>query len=1054
MLKSNRCNNSIPKGDYFMKNYMKKIIPVILAVSMIVSPIALCSTLVDFNGAFTTIASAADAGDLVYTDFGDGTCWINGFRKTGEIDKTGELIIPDTISNMTVTGISKNAFKDCTELTKVSIPDTVTTIEFSAFQGCTSLETIVMSNNTTSIGSNAFYNTAYYNNETNWENGVLYLDNYLIAAKKTVSGELVIKDGTKLMVSSAFSGNTAITKVTIPGSLSVVSENAFYNCSGLTEVVLSEGVKELGKMSFWNCPKLVKMTIPASMEKFGQSALGNTRIKEPYYNGTVDQWASIEFSSSGDNPIYSAHTLYINGKQLTEAVISVPVVNEYAFYDCDTLEKVTFTDSVVEIQDQAFEYCSYLTEVNLGKNIEKIDYLAFGNCSRIENVNTSMTVNEWSQIDFRDWRSNPASYSGNLYVNGKLLEDATFSGVTSIKPYTFYNYASIKSINIPSTVEVIGEGAFFGTSVEELVIAEGTTTIKANAFENSYSLKSVTLPSTLINVGNYAFLNSTNINYINYTGTLDQWVGISFTLDTSNPVYYSKNLYINGELLESIAIENVDSICNYAFINCESLKNVYISDGVKTIGRSAFEKCSNLESIDLPNTITHSYTDAFLGCSNLKKTNYRGTVDEWAHIIFNNEKSNPINYSHNLYLNDVLLENAVIKEANRVSDYAFINCDSLKTLVVGGNVEKINGSAFRNCDGLTSIDIQESTLSTYSFAECTSLVDVQISEEGKEFSLSSYAFYKCSALEEIVLPKRITGMGNSTFQKCTSLKTVYLSAEIGRIGYDAFYDCPSLEIVYYESDEVAYAEINVSYGNEALSMAQTHYNVHDIESHYTTTTVPATCTEDGSITKSCPCGYSSFTILHASNHKPVLTNQKDATCTTDGYTGDTVCEACNEVFEQGTTIAACGHSGGTATCENPAQCENCNEYYGEALLHTYSSDTDTECNICGFERQINAPENETESNVQNPEENESQGNVQIPEENESQSNMQNSNKNEAENNVQTPVENNASSTNQNKVENPSTDKPAPPIAAVCAIPILALLFFGIALYSNKEKATN
>ena len=1039
-----------------MKNYLKKFIPVVIAASVIVSPIALCSTLVDFNGAFTTIASAADAGDLIVTNFGDGTCWINGFRKTGEIDKTGELVIPETIGDMTVTGISKEAFKNCTELTKISIPNTVTTIEFSAFQGCTSLETIVISDNITTMGSSVFYNTAYYNNEANWENGVLYLDNYLISTKKTVSSELVIKDGTTLMVNSAFSGNTAITKVTIPGSLSVVSENAFYNCSALTEVVLLEGVKELGKNSFWNCPKLVKIMIPASMEKFTSGAFGNTRVKELHYTGTADSWASIEFDR-GENPLYSAHTLYINGEALTEAVISVPVVNAYAFYDCDALEKVTFTDSVVEIEDNAFEYCSYLKEVEIGKNIEKIGYCAFASCGRIEKVNTTMTANEWSQLDLRDWRSNPASYAGNLYINGELLENVVLSGITTIKPCTFFGIDSIKHVSIPDTVEVIGKSAFSGTSIENLTLPEGVARIEDEAFSSCDVLKSVTLPKSLTYIGLYGFEKSENIAYVNYTGTIEQWVNISFFQETSNPVYYAKSLHINGELVEDIIIENVEGVCSYAFINCESLKNIYFADGVTTIGTKAFKACANLESVNLPNTLEISGNDAFSLCFNLNKVNYRGTVDEWAMIDFFSETSNPVYFSSCLYLNDVLLENAIIKEASKIRNYTFINCDSLKTVVIGGNVEEI-WTAFKGCESLTSVEIQESVTAIYgkAFIYCTALVDVQITEDGEEFGLSGEMFLGCSALEEIMLPKRVTRIGNATFKNCTALKVVYLNSEIGFVGYDAFYGCPALEVVYYESDEEAYSEINISYGNEALASAQTHYNVHGVESHYTIITVPATCTEDGSITKSCPCGYSSFTILHAADHKHVLVNQKDATCTTDGYTGDTICEACNEVFEQGTTIAACGHSGGTATCKNPAQCEKCSEYYGEALPHAYSNDTDAKCNECGFERQIDVSENDTPGNVQNSVENETPDNVQNSDKNKTDTSVQNPNGNETQGNAQNPVESetssDVSSTNQNKVKNPSTDKP--PIVAVYAIPVLALLFFSIALYSNKKKVTD
>lgn len=973
----------------------------------------LCTTVVDFGGAFTPVASAADAGDLVYTNMGDGTCYISGFSKSGEVDKIGELIIPEEINGLTVVGISSYAFDSCKELTKVVIPDTVTTIESRAFQVCTKLETIVMSDNITSLGSNAFYNTAFYKNEANWEGTILYLDNYLISAKKSTSGEVIIKDGTKCMPGSVFSGNEKITKVTIPGSLAVVSTEAFYNCKALTEVVLSEGVKEIGKNAFWNCPKLIKMIIPASLQKFGQGALGNTRVKEPYYNGTIDQWVSIDFN--GENPISSAKTLYINGEKLTEAVISAPIVKEGALTDCDTLEKVTFTDSVIEIEDQAFEYCSYLKEVNFGKNIKKIGYCAFGNCSRIEKVSTTATVNEWSQIDFYDWRSNPIAFAKSLYVNGELLEDATFSGVTSIKPCTFYNCASIKSITIPSTVEIIGKGAFFGTSVEDLVIADGTILIDANAFENSSSLKTVVLPSTLIQVGSDAFLNSTNINYVNYTGTIDQWVSIAFASETSNPVYYSKNLYINDELVENLVIENAETVGNYAFINCESLKSVYFADGFKLIGRSAFEGCSNLESVDLPNTITRSTDSEFSRCTGLKKVNYRGTIDEWAMINFYSETSNPVYYSRCLYLNDVLLENAVIKEADTIKNYTFINCDSIKTLVVGGNTKQING-AFKGCEGLVSIEIQESvtSISVQAFIYCTALVDIKISEDGEALALGSEAFYGCSALEEIVLPKRISRINNATFARCTSLKIVYLSKEIEFVGYDAFYDCPSLEIVYYESDEATYAEINVQYGNEALASAETHYNVVTIESHYTTVTVHATCTEDGSITRSCPCGYSSFTIIHAANHKPILANQKDATCTTDGYTGDTICEACKEVFERGNKIEAYGHTGGTATCSKQAQCVRCNQYYDEIVPHSYTSDTDALCDECGYERELNIPQTPIQDNVQNP----------------------------IQDNIQSPI--------QDNVQIPNTGKPYY-FTTTGLILVSALLLFGMYISTRKRK---
>lgn len=1022
-----------------MKAYIKKFLPVILAVSILLGSMALCISLVDFNSALTPVASAAEAGDLVVSDFGDGTCWINCFNKLKEVDDVGELIIPETINGMTVTGIRKNAFDGCTELTRIVLPDTVTVIEQCAFRGCTNLEEFVMSDNITSIGwsafadceklsditipekvtligNGAFYNTAYYNDESNWEDGLLYVDNCLIGAKSDISGEVTIKDGTRVMYDNAFDESEGITKITIPGSMSVIGKGSFCYCENLQEVVLLEGIMEIGEDAFTDCKSLVKITLPASLQKIGRTAFGNTRIKEPYYNGTVDQWANISFGSRSSNPIYTAKALYINGEKLTEAVISSPVVNDYAFYCCESLEKVTFTDSVVEIGWESFGYNYYIKEISFGKNLKSVDRDAFTYCSRVEKVNTTMTLNQWSQIDFTTWSSNPVSYSKCLYINGELLENAVFSDITEIKPLTFFSCASIKSISIPETVETIGEGAFSGTSIEELVLPEGVTLIERSAFGNNKALKSVTFPSTLKGVDYYAFEFSDNINYVNFTGTVNQWVRIGFASDTSNPVFHAKNLHINGELLEDAVIENVERIGAYAFVNCESLKNVYVGDGVETINTSAFKNCKYLETIDLPASLKNSYHKSFWGCTGLKRVNYRGTVDEWVMIDFSEGTSNPVNNSHNLYLNDVLLEDAVIKEAERIEEYVFINCDSLKTVVIGGNVERIYSDSFENCDGLLSVDIQGSVISGSAFLYCSSLVEVNISEEGKSFKLSSYAFYECTSLEEIVLPKRVTGIGNATFSKCTSLKVVYLSEDIGSIGYDAFYHCPSLEIVYYESTETDYEEIDVhQLGNEALLTAETHYNVHDIESHYTTITIEATCTEDGSITKSCPCGYSSFTIIQAANHKPVLANQKDATCTENGYSGDTVCEACHEIFECGYVIERLGHIGGTATCTSQALCERCTEYYGELLPHSYASDSDTKCDVCGYDLNTSVSETPVEDNVQEN----GEGVIKENAPTNSQENIQNSVENNISSAPQANEQNSEQSTEQNNPQNTS-----------------------------------
>ncbi|MCD8048874.1 MAG: leucine-rich repeat domain-containing protein, partial [Clostridia bacterium] len=98
--------------------------------------------------------------------------------------------IPDS-----VTSIDECAFSDCTALTSVTIPDSVTYLSYNVFSGCSSLTSVTIGDGATGIYSEAFSDSAYYNDEANWEDGVLYIGKHLIDVKTDIEGDYEIKSG-------------------------------------------------------------------------------------------------------------------------------------------------------------------------------------------------------------------------------------------------------------------------------------------------------------------------------------------------------------------------------------------------------------------------------------------------------------------------------------------------------------------------------------------------------------------------------------------------------------------------------------------------------------------------------------------------------------------------------------------------------------------------------------------------------------------------------------------------------------------------------------------
>ena len=154
-----------------------------------------------------------------------------------------------------VRNLGSGAFMNCTALESVSLSDNMEKLNDHIFDGCASLARIDMPDKPIAVSFTVLGGTAYYNNPSNWEKGVLYADGYLIAVNADFAAltEYAVKEGTKVIADNAFSGagySGKVKKITLPDGLYRIGQGAFANLKMLTEVNIPESVRSIGYGAF------------------------------------------------------------------------------------------------------------------------------------------------------------------------------------------------------------------------------------------------------------------------------------------------------------------------------------------------------------------------------------------------------------------------------------------------------------------------------------------------------------------------------------------------------------------------------------------------------------------------------------------------------------------------------------------------------------------------------------------------------------------------------------------------------------------------------------
>lgn len=615
----------------------------------------------------------------------------------------------DGCSNLSEVNFAENAqledldwraFYDCTALESIKIPDSVTRIGTETFSGCTKLRVFDISKQSklTRVEYGAFGYYDYYRIDLRsmWENK-LNENNYMAYLTGSYMKPFNSKrEDTGIPVESIYLPAAAIRPYSGQSAAGL-----FAGCTTLTDVTIGDsGAKkaELPFEMFAKCTNLKTVNLGGNVTKIGTGA----------------------------------------------------------FIECSSLQNIDL-NGVEEIKDYAFVR-NGLTEVTVPESVKSIAAFAFGSCTQLETMTIQGTIGT-NYVKLLDILGNTNYVSKKIYPDGY---DGSNLHTTDVQKYNpvrsneefkklYPHQTALKTLHIEADKEgktVLSgrrEVAAFLPSLETVTLPEGMTNIPDQTFAQCFSLKNINIPTSIETIGSGAFqydvgidVDFTKLTNLTSIGSCAFFIGDANGgngyADTSiNYTKWYTESIVNGGIKNIILPDSVKTIGEGAFFGQRNAKKVVIPEGVKSVGGNAFQMLPSLEKLeiyaplDLVNQSSwygkfwsNTWRDSESESNRLKKITLgekyspeTGNNGQIGNALFYGQSleevdiqmNNIQNIGYNMFMNNKNLQSFTIpKTVKTIDRAAFYGTTSLKEMKIPENVKTMDVEVFRK-SGLEKVYI-------------------------------------------------------------------------------------------------------------------------------------------------------------------------------------------------------------------------------------------------------------------------------------------------------------------------------------------------------------